>query len=111
MTLRHIIPPDRVRQLGSAVAAAVRLTGTPRTPEVERLLRGTVQELLDAGASASEVHDLLGPLFQQLRAPYAASEVRVALDILLTQLRSFALEHDYRLGDQPPPGAPPRGPA
>lgn len=100
--MRLSIPTDRVRALEAAIAAAVFRDGTPRSPEVDRLLRVIVQELLDAGAGARDVHALLEPLFRELRAPYQDPAIRSTLDVLHTQARSHALAQDASWLDRRP---------
>ena len=93
--VRSDIPPHRVTQIADAVQRGVHQLGVPRAPEVETLLHTVVRDLVDAGASERETLEHIDALFRELRAPYEAPHIRLALDLLLTQTRSYALEQFY----------------
>jgi len=94
--MRHEITPERAGQVGAAVSRAVRTTGSPSAPDVEALLHAAVRDLLRAGATVDEVHDALGALFETLRVQHGeTARVRLALGVMQTQTRSYALERAY----------------
>jgi len=94
--MRHEITPERAGQVGAAVSRAVHTTGSPAAPDVEALLHAAVRDLLGAGATVGEVHDALGALFEALRVQHAEpARVSVALGVLQTRARSYALERTY----------------
>ena len=92
----HSISEEQSTAVRRAIGAAVDEAGTPRTPEVQRCLTGIVQGLLDRGASAYAIHGLLAALFAEVRALHEDLAVRGALEVLHTEMRSYALAHERR---------------